>query len=214
MRGRPSVGPSLAVSPMTHPPSRHVDWNSALWAEAAHEALAHLGYGLIACDARGRTLSYSPRALWTLNLLAPQGHLAPGVALPPAIAIMVQEASDRGRPVRVGTPSRRRAFYLSVMGFVSTTAPASEAVLIVVREEGTRTTDALASIGKRYQLAARDVRILSELRRGRSNRQIAARFGWRENTVKGYVKDLYQKLGVHRRAEVAALVHATLGEDD
>jgi DNA-binding NarL/FixJ family response regulator len=185
-----------------------------LWAEAAHEALARLGYGLVACDARGWILSYSPGALRTLTLLAPQGHLAPGAALPPTIAIMVQEASDRERPVRVLTPSRQRAFYLSVMAFESRAAPASEAVLIAVREEGTRTADALASMGKRYQLAARDVRILSELRWGRSNRQIAERFGWRETTVKGYVQDLCQKLGVNRRAEVAALVHATLGEDD
>jgi two-component system nitrate/nitrite response regulator NarL len=54
-------------------------------------------------------------------------------------------------------------------------------------------------------LTSREAEILALLQRGLSNKEIATRLGIRLPTVKNHVHRLLEKLGVHRRAEAAAL---------
>jgi len=50
-------------------------------------------------------------------------------------------------------------------------------------------------------LAPRDLTVLRFIAQGLSNREISARLCLSEHTVKGYVKDILAKLGVHSRVE-------------
>lgn len=53
-------------------------------------------------------------------------------------------------------------------------------------------------------LTVRETEVLQLLARGMSNREIADRLGLTANTVKGYIKNIYGKLGAGRRVQVAA----------
>jgi DNA-binding CsgD family transcriptional regulator len=53
-------------------------------------------------------------------------------------------------------------------------------------------------------LTAREAEALQLIAGGMSNREIADRLGLTANTVKGYIKNIYGKLGANRRVQVAA----------
>ncbi len=57
-------------------------------------------------------------------------------------------------------------------------------------------------------LSDREFDVLTELARGRSNREIAARLHITEHTVKFHVANILSKLGVHSRGEAAAAARA------
>ena len=58
--------------------------------------------------------------------------------------------------------------------------------------------------GPGRELSAREHRLLDLIGQGLTNRQIAERTGLTEKTVKNYVSRLLQKLGMARRAQIAA----------
>ena len=62
------------------------------------------------------------------------------------------------------------------------------------------------------ELTTREAEIYSLLRQGLSNKEIAARLHLRVPTVKNHVHRLLEKLGVHKRAEAAALTRV-VGQD-
>jgi DNA-binding NarL/FixJ family response regulator len=64
----------------------------------------------------------------------------------------------------------------------------------------------LAEREQRADLTARELDVLHQLGRGRSNSEIAADLGISEETVKTHVKAVFQKLGVNDRT--AAVIHA------
>ncbi|HOB35709.1 MAG TPA: LuxR C-terminal-related transcriptional regulator, partial [Bacillota bacterium] len=51
-------------------------------------------------------------------------------------------------------------------------------------------------------LTARETEVLELIARGMSNKEIADQLGITLNTVKGYIKIIYDKLGEHRRVQV------------
>ena len=53
-------------------------------------------------------------------------------------------------------------------------------------------------------LTGRETEVLQLITEGLSNKEIAERLGLSGNTVKGYVKNIYGKLGANRRVQVAA----------
>lgn len=53
-------------------------------------------------------------------------------------------------------------------------------------------------------LTARETEVLQLIAAGLSNREIADKLGLTANTVKGYIKNIYGKLGANRRVQVAA----------
>ncbi len=59
----------------------------------------------------------------------------------------------------------------------------------------------VADENKIVQLSPRHMEILPLIKNGCSNREIAQQLALKENTVKGYVKDLYKRLGVNNRTE-------------
>lgn len=54
------------------------------------------------------------------------------------------------------------------------------------------------------QLSCREMQVLQLLTEGLSGKQIGARIGLSEGTVKGYRRTLFEKLGVHSRAAAIA----------
>jgi two-component system nitrate/nitrite response regulator NarL len=60
--------------------------------------------------------------------------------------------------------------------------------------------------GQRPELTLRELEIVDLIDQGFSNKQIATRLVIEETTVKNHVHNLLGKLGVHRRAEAAAIV--------
>lgn len=53
-------------------------------------------------------------------------------------------------------------------------------------------------------LTGRETEVLQLIAEGMSNKEIAGRLGITDNTVKGYIKNIYGKLGANRRVQVAA----------
>jgi DNA-binding CsgD family transcriptional regulator len=59
---------------------------------------------------------------------------------------------------------------------------------------------------ERYSLTARDRRLIGLLRQRRTNAQIAAALALTVGTVKSYVHEVFEKLDVHSRGELLALL--------
>ena len=58
-----------------------------------------------------------------------------------------------------------------------------------------------ASLYMADPLTSRETEVLNLIAQGMSNKEIAAELGITINTVKGYIKIIYDKLGVHRRVQ-------------
>ena len=62
-------------------------------------------------------------------------------------------------------------------------------------------------------LTARERRLVRELLTGATNREIAARLGLREQTVKNLLSVIYRKVGVRNRLELALTAREALPGD-
>jgi DNA-binding NarL/FixJ family response regulator len=65
-----------------------------------------------------------------------------------------------------------------------------------------------ATVSLRRKLTRREQEVLGELRRGRTNKEIAARFGVSITTVNKHVQQVLKKLHVRTRAQAVAMVNA------
>lgn len=61
-------------------------------------------------------------------------------------------------------------------------------------------------IGVTYGLTKRETEVMQLICLGRSKSHIAEEFGITENTVRGYAKNVYRKLGIHSRQDLLTLV--------
>ena len=70
-----------------------------------------------------------------------------------------------------------------------------------------RITDPVVSrMRKADALSAQEERVLALVVEGRTNKEIAAALGLSDKTVKNYLSNAFQKLGITRRAQAAALL--------
>lgn len=65
---------------------------------------------------------------------------------------------------------------------------------------------ACEGLGRRYGLTEREVDMVRYLARGRSRAYISEDLVISENTVKGYIKNVYSKTGVHSKQELLDLL--------
>ena len=70
---------------------------------------------------------------------------------------------------------------------------------------GVRRTRASQQTGSIESLSHQEVRVLTLVARGKTNKEIAAALRLRDATVKGYLSNIYQKLDVRRRTEAVAI---------
>jgi len=82
-------------------------------------------------------------------------------------------------------------------------AARERATLVIERQQ----TDRLDRIVQSLGLTARQERVLVELARGRTNRQIAAALSISPHTVRKHLENIYDRLGVDNRAAALAMLH-------
>ena len=170
----------------------------------AQLVLDRLGYGLVACDRRMVVLSCTEQAS---RLLEATSRTLVGRTLPSWLERSLREAVGNQRPVRVEPSPGGRAAYLSAIE-VEDGGPV--VFVVWLRPEMMRESDLARALRGRYELTVRDVRLLFHMRRGHTNKDISARTGWTEGTVRAYVHRLYERLEVHTRGAALALVDEIL----
>jgi two-component system response regulator DevR len=74
-------------------------------------------------------------------------------------------------------------------------------VIDIVREQSIRSR----ASGELAGLSPQELRVLAAVAAGHSNKEISDQLGLSENTVKNYVANMFQKLGVARRSQAAAI---------
>lgn len=76
-----------------------------------------------------------------------------------------------------------------------------------LREKREAALDArCARIAEQAAFTPREREVFALVARGKTNAAVAEELVVSENTVKFHVKSIYQKLGIHSKAEVAAIV--------
>jgi DNA-binding CsgD family transcriptional regulator len=172
--------------------------------------LEHMNIGVIACDDDLNVLAATPTAQALLSEL--DGAPALGKRVPEPICAAAcscleraDEVAGRRRivPLRVETSDGKKVMYVASKR-VSGLAPAT--VAIRIHRERLSDSDLLESLARKFDLNARDRRMLVLLRQGMKNGAIAESLGLTLGTVKVYVHDLFEKLSVHSRGELMAVL--------
>ena len=95
-----------------------------------------------------------------------------------------------------------RGFYVRAVPSAGT--PPAEIVL--VREEVLRDVDVFKTLNAQYRITRREFQILSSLRLGKTNRQIAGDLGLAEGTVARHVHRMLERFGAPNRTRLVDLV--------
>jgi DNA-binding NarL/FixJ family response regulator len=126
--------------------------------------------------------------------------------VPPNLSDAI-ESYVRSRRGRTPPPALRvtvmdRRYYLRVVR--SNGAVPLEVVFL--REEVLRDVQVLRLLEQRFDVTRREYQVVSGIRLGKTNRQIATGLGIAEGTVARHVHRLLQRMGVHNRTEMVHLV--------
>jgi DNA-binding CsgD family transcriptional regulator len=160
-------------------------------------ALEHMGVGLIACDDSLAMLAATPTATRLLaELRADDG------GLPATVRAAAESSLVRGRARWVESGDGRPGLF--VVATRVDLAPAT--VAIRLHPDHMTDVELFEMLRERYSLTARDRRLIGLLRQRRTNAQIAAALALTVGTVKSYVHEVFEKLDVHSRGELLALL--------
>jgi len=166
-------------------------------------ALEQMGIGVIGCDDSLAVLEATPTALRLLSLIAPagEGRLPDAVRAAASAALARSDDGRRTLPRRVESADRRCAIY------VNTRRVDLPPTRVAIHLQLQRMTDVelFETLRERFELSARDRRLIGLLRQGQKNAEIAAALELTVGTVKSYVHDLFEKLEVHSRGELMAV---------
>jgi DNA-binding NarL/FixJ family response regulator len=128
-------------------------------------------------------------------------------ALPTAVFDAIDEyvlarGSARRMPPALRITVQDRGYYLRVV-------PSGGAVpleVVFLRQEVLRDVEVLRILEQQFQISRREYQIVSGLRLGRTNRQIATDLGIAEGTVARHIHRLLERMSVHNRTELVHLV--------
>lgn len=131
-----------------------------------------------------------------------------------ALAAILQEFPDARIIVLTtveGDAEIKRALRIGAAGYVLKSAPPNELLGAIRAVHGGRRvipTDVAAKLAVHYaddDLTRRELDVLSLIKEGHRNKQIADRLGIAETTVNFHIRNLVEKLGAHDRAHAVAL---------
>ena len=106
------------------------------------------------------------------------------------------EAPRRRGPIKLTTPDGALDVYVSATPVLSLPPVA---MIVRLTDERVKLGELLELMRARYQLSARDLRLLRSVADHRNLREIAAANGLTYGTTKVYLHDLYRRLDVHSR---------------
>jgi DNA-binding NarL/FixJ family response regulator len=123
----------------------------------------------------------------------------------PAVTVIVLSATDDHRQIEAALRRGASAYVLKSISPFDMPAMIRQAV------EGVAfvplPTDASAPPDPRSALSHRELAVLAELARGRTNKDIATELWISEQTVKFHLRNIYRKLGISRRADALRFAH-------
>ena len=169
------------------------------------QLLDHLRINLALCTEYDEVLFATRRAKEILRRFPGSTGFRTGDPLPDEIRVATRaylerradaEAPRRRAPVKLTTPDGALDVYVS-----ATAVQALPPIALVVRltDERRKLGEVLELMRARYQLSARDLRLLRSVAEHRSVREIAAANALTYGTTKVYLHDLYRRLEVHSR---------------
>jgi DNA-binding CsgD family transcriptional regulator len=131
--------------------------------------------------------------------------------LPPAIldavgSYVASRDDQRKRPPPLRVELDERAFYLRVIAGLGDAA----FEIVLLNEEVLRDADAFKLLNARHGVSRREYQVLSALRLGKTNRQIAADLGLAEGTINVYVHQLLERFDVPNRTRLVKVVEEAL----
>ncbi len=188
-----------------------MDLDDAVWLQVCRLALEEAKVGVIACDAHTRVLGFTALGGVLLERFGASA-IRIGDRLPDALARAADQyratnaSGDRAQAiVRVETPDRGLAAYIS---FCVPEQGSSVSLVVLLRREVLREEALSTALQARYGVSARELQIISLVRQGFSNKQIADSLGLAPGTVKNYLVGIFQRLEVSSRTEMLAVVEA------
>jgi DNA-binding CsgD family transcriptional regulator len=148
------------------------------------------------------------RVLWKNRAAA---RVVPGTSPPltAAAGAYVAARSDGEKPSPVRLRLGERAFYLRVL--TADAEPPVEVVLLA--EEVLRDVDAYKLLHAKNGVSRREYQVLTALRLGKTNRQIALELGLAEGTVNVHVHHLLARFDAPNRTRLVRVVEEILASD-
>jgi DNA-binding CsgD family transcriptional regulator len=204
----PSSLPPYAQSTDMHRSIRHQSpkLDASIWQRVCADVLAQMGVGVIGCDAGLRILAATKPAVRLLASFRRRGETPE--LLPLIIARACRDWLDdarpetQARPVRLDSDDKSAAVHASF----ARVAGAPVSITVSLRRQVLR-DDALRDVlHDAWQVSARELQLITMVRQGLSNRQIAEALGLTYGTVKVYLHQLFERLDVRSRPQLIALV--------
>jgi two-component system response regulator DesR len=216
MIARTSPGASKPVRPVGRAATVAVAVPGVLMAEALGRVLREAGMHVVGCYGTLAALLEKVRRCRPTVVIA-DAELAddePGGAA--AMLWQLREASAGSKLVvlaaDVDAPLARAVMQHGVQAVILKSSPMADAVQVLQHVAQGRTSfppallERLTDRPDTRGLSTRQLEVLEELAKGRSNEEIARRLYISTNTVKFHLRAIYDRLGVHNRVEAAQLL--------
>lgn len=123
---------------------------------------------------------------------------------PEVAAVILSGVDDQG-VIEAGLRRGAAAYVLKTIDPLDLAAAIRQSVAGCVFQPGTLLGDRPPSAAAAAGLSEQEARVLAELAKGRSNRQIAEALWLSEQTIKFHLRNVYRKLGVANRTEALRL---------
>jgi DNA-binding NarL/FixJ family response regulator len=186
-----------------------------LMAEAFGRVLREAGMHVVGCYGTLSALLDKVRRCRPAVVIADAG-LGDDPSGATALLWQVREAGPASKVVvlaaDVDAPLARAVMQYGVQAVILKTSPMGDAVQVLQHVADGRTSfpptllERLTERPETRGLSTRQLEVLEELAKGRSNEEIARRLFISTNTVKFHLRAIYDRLGVHNRVEAAQLL--------
>jgi DNA-binding CsgD family transcriptional regulator len=174
--------------------------------------LEHMSIGVLACNEELVVLAATPTARRLLSDFGRGAGAVIGSRLPPpvreAAGAYMRQAEDpagrrRVRPHRIETADASQVLYVAAKS-IEGLLPAT--VAIRLHQERLVDVELFEALSEKFDLSARDRRLIAMLRQRHTNGEIAGTLNLTVGTVKVYMHELFEKLDVRSRSELVAVV--------